>query len=1029
MKNICLSIVKSFEKTSVVIGFVFALLAIGIFSINNNRIQLLPELDPPKISFSVNWAGASERFLLAQIVRPYEQALLNKLDDLENIKVTLSQESARFELTFAQGADLDEKEQELRMQLARTRPLPLDIEPLTFRHGGNNVSNRVVGSYFFTSNGDEFTPQQKQLIRQLADEKIASLRGVESVEINPDLSKRLTVALDPLALVQLQLNFDDVRNVVAKALNSPAATLRTKESVISSQYRSPDDLTKLAETPIAFQDDVVIKLADISQIILEQVDLSAVVRFNGEKAIAMRVLRHNGENLIALQQDVEEVLAQNQTRLDALALTHHLSFDTSLFITRAISWVSTSIAFGFALTLLVSLAFFKRIMPTVLAAIITLLSITTTIATLHAFNISINVISLAGLTFSVGMLVDCILIIYEHLQKQQSTETKSINKVRTIIYQIVPALTASTLTSVVVFMPIILNEGVEGQLFKGLSIAYSIALLCSLLLTVLISPWFVKHFIKPIQSGLSENTTLVNLTHTLTNSRLKRWTLIAILLPGNIFLANLIFPHLSFLPDIKRDAIDVMIPLPRDKTVAVIEREILLPISDIMRKGDLPEIKNTYALGWEHFYTAAIRFKDNSNIPHGLEYLKAVVNDSFPNHRTFVMQGNLFGGLEERNNVELSLHINDEKWLVENQKSIESLITKHLKGTSVRFTPNMLIGGNKLDVQPKYERLRNIDVTEDDLKTAFKLLNGSDYIGMWTDNGEIIKTYMTMRDDSYLTDFEQIPFITSSGSQTYLGELLEFQETKIPPPLLRLNGSPGVLVNLRITDKNLTVSEVVQTLQADVLPALNELIAHRGWVTVQGSAASLQKAKTFAIFMAIFALIALVLIVSILLRSLRVGLFVVLTVIPALFGGLLGYQLLNAVTQTSFNVLTIIGFIIMLGIVANNAILLIENIRYQYQLTVNINDAIATGINQRYKAIVISTCTSVFGMLPLIILPSEASQLYRSIAAIIIGGMLTNVLTVFLISSSLVKEFGFPRTSCNPLVDKDEFQLNKGTTV
>lgn len=1019
-----------FERTLIILLMVAMLLSAGAWSIYHNRIQLLPDVDPPKISFRVNWPGASERLLLTQVIRPYEQALRNKLPSLQQLQVKMAQERILFEATFEYGTRLETAEQNIRTLLARTRPLPLNVDPIEFRYGGSNVSNRVVGSYFFTSDSGEFNDAQKQAIEVIALQEIELLKGIDLVELNPRLERQLTIELNAHDLVKFNLTFDQVRNVVSQILDAPVGTIRTGGKIIRSEYRGTEHLTILANTPISYQGGVMVSLGDISDIRIEQVPLTAVARFNGENAIAMRVLRKHQENLIELQEQVSTILQQHSQTLDSLGLRYHLSFDTALFIKRALSWVLGSILLGFLLSLVLSYVFFRRLAPTFLAALITLLSISGVMAVLDLLNVSINVISLAGLTFAVGMFVDGVLILYEQLDQQANGKFSSIFEIRGKTGQVVPALTASTLTSVVVFLPIIFNQGAEGQLFAGLAVAYASGLLISLLLTVLITPWFVFHFIQPQVKPSVITPTLFSFTNRLIATRVKRLGILTLLIPGCLALALWLMPNMSFLPTIKRDAIDIFVPLGRDKTLDTLDKELIHPISEQFQQDQqLPAIKNAYALGWENFFTAAIRLENNDELESALAHLKQTLPEQYPNHRVIVMQGNLFGGLEERNNVELMLFVSDQQWLADNLENIKTVITQEIPGVSLRFDPNLGRQATMLEVTPRFDRIRSNGITEQDLKSVFRLLSGADFVGVWTDNGDPLNTFLVTARDSSIAEYEQIPYLTPTGNQTYLGELLTFKQRKVAPPLIRIDGSAVLVAKLRLSDPGITVSDVEAKLQSTVLPKLQELISHRGRVEVRGSAASLQKAKGFVLWMTVFVMAALFAIVALIFRSARVGSYVLLSLVPAFLGGVLGFRLLNLLSPSSFNVLTLIGFMIMLGIVINNAILLIESMRRHFLSGAPLSDAVALGVNSRTRAILVSTLTSVFGMLPLLIFPSEASLLYRGIAAVIVGGMIANLMSVFLLTGTLVSQFGFGHPAKTNLLQKIKQKLPQGAAA
>ncbi len=997
------------QHVKLIFPVIFGLILLGVYSVVSNTVQLLPDVDPPRISFTVKWPGASENLLLTQVVEPYEQALKNKLAQLHSVEVKLAQEQATFVATFAFSANLTDAEQNIRTLLSRTRPLPLNAPPVVFRQGGNNVSNRVVGSYFITADSGDFSPEQRQIIKNIALQQLSTVVGIDTVELNPVLERQLVFKLDPIKMAYYSVSYQQVSEVISELFNQPTGSLYQGDEVISLRYAASTELADFSQTPVVFVDGVAIVLGDFSTIEIAPVRSTAAVRFNGQQAIAMRVLRMSNANLLVLQQAVDAILLKNKTLLNNAGLSFHLSFDTTLFIERAINWVIGAILAGFVLSLLVSYWFLRRVSPTLLGGMITLLSICGTLIVMNLFNVSINVISLAGITFAIGMFVDGVLIIAEYLDRHnESTKDAVLKRVR----QLAPALIASVLTSVVVFSPVIINDGAEGGLFAGLAIAIVSGLVISLLLTLLIAPVFAFYFIKPIAAKQAPHSRWLQGLGKHTDSLSIRLVIVAFFCVGSVGLSVLLFPSLNYLPSVKRDAIDVFIPLPGANTVDFVETQVVNPLSDyILSDPQLPELKNAYALGWGHFATAALRLEDNSRLPAALAHLKKTLPAKFPDHRVIVVQGNLFGGIEDQNNIELQIFTADQAWLVANLAKIKALISDNIPAVRVRFDPNLSKAGAVRLLSPNRDNLRDMAVPERELKALLKVITDTEYAGLWSHQGESLPAYIRFDKTRSLAHYLDMPFVTRQGQQTFVGELVKVQSSHILPPLKRINGVSAITVKIALKDKKVSVSTVVDALEQSVLPQLRQLLADKGYVEVQGSAASLYKAKVFFALMLVFVFLAFFVIVALVYQSARLSFYVVMTLPFALCGGILGFRLLDSVSAQSFDVLTMIGFMIMLGVVANNAILLIDAINQAYQTRVSLSQAVAKGMQDRLRSILVSTCTTVAGMLPLLLIPSDASGIYRGIAAVIVGGIVANLLAVFAVTAAMVKQFG--------LVDKN----------
>jgi multidrug efflux pump subunit AcrB len=994
-----MKIPKSYQWT-----YPIFLLALGIYSVLHSKVQLLPNVEPPKVTFSVKWPGASANLLLTRVVQPYEQALQSKLDGLDSLEVTLKEEQVTFQATFDFATKLDRAEQNIRELLSRTRPLPLNVPAISYRQGGRNISNRVVGSYFITSQQGQFSEAQKQVIASLADKQLAHIHGIDKVELNPKLQQQLVFTLDPMKMAHYAMSYQQVRQVIRNVFNEPTGTLYENGKMIRMQYAGLHNIADFEQATVDFVNGIAIRLTDLATIEVQPIRTTASVRFNGQPALSMRVLRQSDANLLDMQQAIDQLLVKNQRILAPAGLDVHLSFDTALFIERAISWMIASIAAGFILSLLVSYAFLRRISPTILGGIITLLSVSGVMVVLNLLSVSINVISLAGITFAIGMFVDGVLIVSEHLDRTGDTDKDKISQ---RVWELAPALTASVLTSVVVFAPLIFNHEAEGQLFSGLAIAISAGLVIALTLTLLFTPVFAYHFIKPRPFKQIRPNRLLTQLNEKTNSAMIRRLLLVLFGIGAVVLTLVLFPAVSFLPSIKRDAIDVFMPQSGSDTVETIERNFVSPLSDALSQDPaIPATQNAYALGWSHFVTAAVRLHDSDQLPTTLAHLRKTLPAQFEGNRVVVMQGNLFGGLEDNNSIKLQLFVEDASWLSAQSKAVEALIEDNVESVSVRFSPNLAHQKATLRLSPKTDNLREMAISEQELKVILQSISDNDFAGIWNYQGKSLQAYIRLNHQGDLDNYRFIPVVTAKGVHTFLGELVNFEQTKVLPPLKRINGQSAITVSIAITDKLRTVSQVMEQLNAKVLPQLNQMIGQRGHIQIKGSAASLAKAKRFLSLMLIFSLLAFLLIVSVTYRSLKLGIYVLCTLPVALTGGVIGFRLLNSISPQSFDVLTLIGFMIMLGIVANNAILLVDAMNKNYRKGATLADAVAQANAVRFRPIMVSTITTVAGMLPLLLLPSQASVIYRGIAAVVIGGVIANLLSVFIVTSAMVKHFG-----------------------
>lgn len=994
-------------RTNWVIFFSLLIIGGGLYSAVQSKVQLMPNVQHPKISFRVNWPNASENFLLTQVVRPYEQALLNKVDNLQDINVEIADERATFELVFAFGTQLQQAEQNIRTLLSQTRPLPINVPPLYFFHGGNNVSNRVVASYFVVSDTGEFSDNQKQILKQLVDSQIKNIKGVESVNLIPLLDRELVFELDPVKLAHFKLPYWKVHQSIREMFSDTSGTISDDQTILKMRYDTPLTIEEFKQSPIDYIDGVLIKFADVGRVEVRRVKSEGAARYNGQNAIVLRILRFDQDDLTKLQTAVVDVLEKNQALLKAAGLTFNLSFDTAQMINNAIFGVISSIFAGFVLSLLVSFVFLRRVSPTILGGFVTLLSVSVSLIVMYNLNVSVNVITLAGITFSVGMFVDGALIVAEHLNRHNS---KTVADARPLIKQLTPALVASMLTSVVVFSPIIFNNEPEGKLFSGLAIVIVTGLAAALFFTLTLAPFFARFFVQSNNSKEVPQSSVLQKISTLTDKAGLRVMVISVILVGSVSIVVLMLPSLSYLPTVKRDAIDIIMPLAGDQEIDFIGKQYVEPILNAIEQDhSLPEISTKMVVYLPRVVSVGIKLKDNQQLPEAVVKLRKLLSEKIPEKRLIVMQGNLFDGLEDSNNVELNLFVPDQLWLSEKQKAIQTLIIEHVDGVSVRFEPNLHQPQKTLMFTPKRENLRFFDAHEGQVKSVIRALTDADYVGSWSYQGESLNANFKIHRQLDINSYGDITVVLDSQKQTYLRELVLIDKVDTVRSLNRKDGVSVMTIKIGLTDKNKTVSQVLTQLENDVLPQLDLLLGDKGSYEINGSAASLNKAKQFIVLMFVAIFLAFFIIVSVVYRSTTLGLYVLATLPFAIAGGVLGFVALHWFVELHFTVLTVIGFTIMLGVVANNSILLVDGISRNFYQTGDLSTAVSLGMQQRFRPVLMSTATTIAGMLPLLFFPTEANYLYRDIAAVLVGGIVANLMSVFCVTAAIVKQFGLPK--------------------
>jgi multidrug efflux pump subunit AcrB len=692
-----------------------------------------------------------------------------------------------------------------------------------------------------------------------------------------------------------------------------------------------------------------------------------------------------------------------------MGLTIQQSFDPSLFINQAINLVSGNLFAGVLLAIGVLWLFLRHTRAVLLVGLTVPICLLATFITLELTGRTLNVISLAGLAFGVGMVLDAAIIVLENVLRLQERGQLPQEAASQGTQQVWPALVASTVTTVAIFLPVLWLKDAEGQLFADLALTISIANVISMIVAVTVVPVAVARWVKPPPLK-AENTArteqLARRIVGITDGRRRRRLLIVALIALPVALSWLLLPRLDYLPPVKRAAIDAFIQFPPGASVDTIDREIVRPIGERMRpymEGTKePALLNYYVLVWPGGGTIGARVKDQSQLPELQRIISEEVLVGFPDVTSFAAEGNLFGGFGDGRNIDLMLQSADVQALFPVARAAMQEIEKRMPGAQVQPWQGLDAAEPELRVTPDERRLTESGWNRATAGNVIRSMGDGLWIGEYFDGNKRLD--IILRAQAWMTPEElmSVPLATPSGAVLPLGDLMQI-ETKVGPGGLRRVDRKRT-VSLGISPpRKMSLEEAMEVLQRDVEPMLKKMLPADGSIRYGGSADNLRNAvsnmgENFAL-----AVLVLFLIMAAMFRSVKDSILVVLTIPLATVGGVLALRALNLVSFQPLDLLTMIGFVIMMGLVINNAILLVDQTRTGERAGLTRREAVVQAIQLRIRPIFCTTATSLVGMLPLAVVPGPGSVLYRGLGAVIVGGMTVSTIFTLLLLPALLR--------------------------
>ena len=986
---------------------------LGAMSLNRLPIQLFPDLSKPQITIQNVWRTASPKEIESEIVEPIED-VLQGVPGLSDMSTFVNPGTAWINLTFGLDTDMQQTLVDVIARMNRLPPLPRDANPPVIMLGGGGDATPAL-TYFFVqilpgSRGD--TGDHLQYIEDVIRPAIEAVPGVSNVSVSNGSGgpEELQILFDPYRAAELGVQLPDIARKVSGANDVSGGFIDVGRRQYTLRFTGRYAPHELADMILEWRDGRPVRLGDIAEITETRGDRNAVVTQNGNPAISLRIDRENGANALATLNRVKAAVEELKAGpLQERGLTMEQSFDASVFIYRALNLVFSNLVIGTLLAVGVLWWFLRRFRATLVVATAIPISLLSTFVVLDVTGRTLNIISLAGLAFAVGMVLDAAIVVLENIIRLRERGEDNLRSSLDGTRQVWGALIASTATTVAIFMPIFFLKGIEGQLFGDLALTIAIAVVMSLIVAVTVLPlatrlWIRERTLRDPHAQLWDRITGAIMT--LTGSPRRRATVITALLTVPVVLAWALLPELDYLPPVKRDAVDTFFVVPTGANWDTIDREVVQVIdkrmAPYMRGEREPALKNYYVLTWPGGGGMGARALDQNKVKDLERLIKEEIMIDLPDLQAYPQQVNLFGDYGGSRTVELHLQSRDESALMRTAELGLTLIREALPEASVRPQGSLQLAEPELRVKPNDRALSELGWDRSTLGGIVRALGDGQYVGEYFNGEKRLDIYLRAQPWHDPEALANTPLYTPSGVVAPLSRMAQIERTVGPTSLKRVDRRRTVTLEV-LPPENVSLEHVLDVLKREVEPALKAALPPDGNIVYAGSADNLRKAIRTMSENFGMALIILFLLMAALFRSIRDAVLALLAMPLAMVGGVLALRLLNLMAFQPLDLLTMIGFVILLGLVVNNAILLVHQTRSAEREGMGRRAAVEAALRTRLRPIFMSTLTSVFGMLPLLLMPGDGSVIYRGLAAVIVGGMSVSTLFTLVLLPALLR--------------------------
>ena len=1052
------------NPVKVLVGVCF-LVIFGIQAFLNMPYRLIPSIEYPQISVSTYWRGASPYEVEKEILERQER-VLKTIPGLIDCESTARESSAYITLMFDMDVPVNDAILLVANKLNEVSGYPENMNQPTIR-AANTDAVSVVDLMLLTDDTnkrsiDEYLSFFEETIKPYFDR----VKGVADVSYWGGRARQIQIDVDPyrlsaynitLSAIISALNLENV-NISAGTIDFGAKDYRFRTI---GEAKTPQDIRDIV---VISSDNARIKLGDIANVDYGFSKRSTIVSYGNTNALSVGIVAQAGANVLELTNDVDKVVEDlNNGILKNNGLKFVKIADQKNYILQAIALVKSNIIVGGLLAVIVLLVFLRSVRATLVIAVTIPICIIGTFLIMHLLGRTLNVISLAGIAFSVGMLIDNSIVVLENIDRHISNGKKALDAAVTATKEVWGAVLASTLTTIAVFFPIVFIKEEAGQLFGDIAIAVSAAVGLSLVTSITVIPVLSKILFgagenkkeksSVILSRIKNKTSALHVNDNIKEKFIKyspnnllvaagnffvkyivlisdkinskfiiKFSFIVIVTAFSIISAYMLMPKMDYLPLGNKNMMESRFTPPpgisynERKAMGDFIYKELKPYMESEKDG-YPQIDSFVFIASSTYVALRATSKDEARVVE-LQPLLASVSAKIPGITASTSQVPLFNiGRGSSNTFLMNVAgAMEYESLINTVRLIQDRIMNEIPEVQLRLNPTSNPVYPEVQIIPNREALKSAGITATELGISVDAYLDGRKIGEFKDSTiGTIDIMLQGERKSFNNPDEVYSILVNSGSgfPVPISSLAETKEVMGIERIRRYNYQRSFLFIITLP-KGMVLEQLQEKINTKVLEPMREEGLLQGiTVYTSGASSKLESAKNALSGNFMLAILITYLLMAALLNNFFYPLIIMFSVPLAASGGFIGLDLVNRfLTPQSLDIITMLGFIMLIGSVVNNPILIVyqtlNNIKYGMNGSAAIRDALKT----RIRPIFMSTATSLFGMLPLVLAPGAGSELYRGMGSVILGGMaLSTIFTLFLIPALLSLFLGRKKSS------------------
>ena len=1007
---------------------IFCVLAIAAAA--RMPVQMIPDLEVRTVSIETVWPGATPQDVEKEILIEQER-YLRTVPNLKRMVSSAETGRATIRLEFPFGVEINDALIRVNNALSQVPAYPENAdEP---RLSTSSFSENAFMYYRLIARDGNPLGLDLNLMQDFAEDNVRPrmerVPGVSRVDVGGGAAREVRIEVDAARLAERGITLVDLRDAV-RARNRDASggdiDSGKRRYLVRTlgRFETIEDVESLI---LARRGDSIVRLHDVATVRLNHAELRSLSYTAGQRTLNLSVRREPGSNVIAIKRAMTPVVEDlNRDLLQRSGLELRLVNDDVKYVEDSVRNVFQNLLLGALLATLVMYLFLRSRQATFVGVLgIPICTLAAFLGLLLAGR-TINVISLAGIAFAIGMTVDNTIVVLENIERLRRGGMERLQATVAGVREVWPAVLASTLTTVLVFAPILFIEEEAGQLFSDIAIAISTAILASMAVAILVVPAAIARLgfsgkAQERHDGRIHAGILTLLDRSLATPTRRR--AMAIGIPAILLaLVAWLMPPAEYLPEGEEPKVFATMIAPPGYNLAEMQRiaatlnaefaPLLEDDPDRFKRGEtvFPALATLNL----NVSSRSLRVIAEPKRPADVDALMAAFNArfrEFPGMRAFSSRGSIISSNDGgTRSVNIDIAGPDLAQLYATADAAYREAQAMFDRPQVNSEPSSLsLDQPLLEIRPDWERMAELGFTAQGFGFAVAALSDGAFVDEFIlgDDKIDIRVYSSAGSTQDVDALRKLPLASPSGAVLPLESLADLRDTVDTDVVRRVDGRRTVTLSI-VPPRAVALETAVNRVEDELLPSLHTAGHVPPGMSLEVSGAADQLDATRQSLGANFV------IATVLSYLLLVAIFthwgwplMILTTVPlGLAGGVIGLALLNGVgLRLPFDMITMLGFLILLGTVVNNPILVVDRTRELLRdPAMSVLEAVRQAVASRLRPILMTTLTTVFGLAPLVLIPGAGTELYRGLGVVVLSGLIcSTIVTLTFLPSALVE--------------------------